>query len=84
MRLTAEQKREIERVMLEVSDKLFEIKEKTGISLSIAAYGNNPEYPCIFLHTKNEIATVDERSEINGYFKSEKWRNRTRKTVKEE
>ena len=79
MRLTAEQKREIERTLVEIHDKLYEIKEKTGLSIDIAAYCSDKKYACIFIHTKrDELVSIDERSEIDGFFKSDKWRNRQR------
>lgn len=79
MRLTAEEKRDIERVLLETHDALVAIKEKTGYSVSVAAYGNDKDYACIFIHTKQGLVNIDERSEIEGIFKSDKWRNRRKK-----
>ena len=79
MRLTEKQKRNIERVLMETHDALVAIKEETGLSLSIAAYGNDKEYTCIFVHTGADCIGLDERSEIEGFFKSEKWRKRKTK-----
>ena len=76
MRLTEKQKQEIERVLLEMHDKLFEIREKTGLSISVAAYGSDKSYACVFVHTKTGIVSIDERSEIEGFFKSKKWLKR--------
>ena len=83
MRLTADQKKNIERVLLETHDALVAIKENTGLSLSIAAYGDDKEFSCIFIHTGTDVIGISERAEIKGFFNSGKWRNRkTRKQVK--
>ena len=79
MRMKEEQKREIEQVLLKVHDALAEIKEKTGFPVSVGAYGDDKESACIFIHTKTGIASIYERSEIEGFFNSNGWRNRRKK-----
>lgn len=79
MRWKAEQKREIERALLEVHDALVEIKEKTGFPVSVGVYGDDKETACVFIHTKTGIASIYERSEIEGFFNSDGWRNRRKK-----
>lgn len=85
MRLSAKQKREIERVLLETHDALTAIKEKTGYGISVAAYGDKKEFACIFIHTGADVISLGERSEIEGFFRSEKWlKRKTRKTKNKE
>ena len=79
MKLTTEQKKNVERFLLETHDALFAIKENTGLSISVAAYGNDKDYSCIFIHTGTDVICIGERAEIEGFFKSEKWRKRKTK-----
>lgn len=80
MRLTADQKRYIERVLLETHDALYAIKESTGLSIGVSAYGSEKTYACVFIHTESGVINIDERSEIEGFFKSDKWlKRKTRK-----
>lgn len=76
MRLTAEQKRNIEQALLDAHDALFAIKEQTGLSVSVSAYGNDAAYCCIFIHTPQGVVMIDERSKIKRFFNSAEWRNR--------
>lgn len=79
MRLTAEQKRNIEKVLMETHDALMAIKNETGLSLSVAAYDDDKEHSCIFIHTDADCIRIGERSEIEGFFKSDMWRKRKTK-----
>lgn len=81
MRLTAKKKKEIETAISGTYDALRKIKDETGLTVSMAAFGKSPEYAYVCIYYDGGYVLIDNRKEIDGFFNSKKWlKRRERKT----
>ena len=79
MRLTAKKKSEIETAISGAYDALRKIKDETGLTVSMAAFGNSPEYAYVCIYFDGGYVLINERKEIDGFFNGEKWKTRKRR-----
>lgn len=78
MRYTKEVKREIEAAILRACETLTPVIENstlTCVDVMVGLFGGKPNVS-IFIHDKKGVALTDKRDEINGFFDSDKWKNR--------
>lgn len=75
MELTVEQKRKVEATIKEVHEKLFALKEETGLGLSVNAYHDNINSMCVFIHdfANKRIASIDSMKQLDGFMDNPNW-----------
>ena len=73
--LSSNEKRLVEATLREIHEKMFQVREATGLTISMMCVSNNPEHTCIFLHDEEErrIMDIQKVAKIDGCLDNGEW-----------
>ena len=73
--LSSNEKRLIEATLREIHEKMFWVREETGLAVSVMVVSNHSEHTCIFLHDNdnNRLLSIDKLSDIQGCLDNGEW-----------
>ncbi len=73
--LSSNEKRLIEATLREIHEKMFQVREETGLAVSVMVVSNHSEHTCIFLHDNDNhrMLSIDKVSDIQGCLDNGEW-----------
>ena len=84
--LSSNEKRLIEATLREIHEKMFQVREETGLAVSVMVVSNHSEHTCIFLHDNDNhrLLSIDNVSDIHGCLDNGEWSSTNREEDKED
>ena len=84
--LSSNEKRLVEATLREIHEKMFQVREETGLAVSVMVVSNHSEHTCIFLHDNDNhrLLSIDNVSDIHGCLDNGEWSSTNREEDKED